>query len=245
MEATTHRIAPGWSLEILREMEWKRFEELCARVFETVGYRVWTTVLRPDGGIDMIVSSPNPSDRGERIEVRCRAFAQNPVDVSRVQELVSGVRGGGFRAGVLVSTGEFSPESREYAESRDEVILIDGREFLGKVYSLPKADREQLLGIATHGDYTTPTCPDCALKMIRRIATQGAVSGREYWACPDINPRKCRRTFPVVGAEGEKFSEERGRKAPPRRRLEFVPAGAAVLIRNLLARRFGLRRPVS
>ena len=37
-----------------------------------------------------------------------------------------------------------------------------------------------LLKFATQGDFLTPTCPSCSLKMISRKSTN---AGRKFWGC--------------------------------------------------------------
>ena len=47
-----------------------------------------------------------------------------------------------------------------------------------------------LLRFATQGDFRTPTCPACALKMIPRKST---THGRKFWGCR--NYPSCKQTF--------------------------------------------------
>ena len=44
--------------------------------------------------------------------------------------------------------------------------------------------------LATQGDFLTPTCPSCAIKMISRKST---AHGRPYWGCR--NYPACKHTF--------------------------------------------------
>jgi restriction system protein len=52
----------------------------------------------------------------------------------------------------------------------------------------------ELLKIATEGDYQTPTCPACSVKMISRKSTS---QGRKYWGCR--NYPACKHTFFELG----------------------------------------------
>ncbi|HEX5767920.1 MAG TPA: topoisomerase DNA-binding C4 zinc finger domain-containing protein [Burkholderiales bacterium] len=44
--------------------------------------------------------------------------------------------------------------------------------------------------LATQGDFLTPTCPSCGIKMIPRKST---AHGRTYWGCR--NYPGCKHTF--------------------------------------------------
>lgn len=55
---------------------------------------------------------------------------------------------------------------------------------------LPAAAQLQLLAFATEGDYTTPSCPSCGVKMIKRESKRGV-----FWGCRHY-PR-CRQMLGV------------------------------------------------
>src|SRR5215813_9184855 len=92
--------------------------------------------------------------------------------------------------GVLVTSGRFSVEAREFAKSH-KIHLIDGSNLLRKIADLGSVKAAELFKIATEGDYTTPTCPSCAIKMVRRLPK----SGLPFWGCP--NYPRCRRKLQI------------------------------------------------
>ena len=47
-----------WSFELLRAIDWKRFEEVCADYFRLRGYHAVTQSHGPDGGIDVKLYAP-------------------------------------------------------------------------------------------------------------------------------------------------------------------------------------------
>jgi len=61
---------------------------------------------------------------------------------------------------------------------------------------LPKVSQKKLMALASAGDYVTPTCPSCGIKMIRRSGRRG-----EFWGCRKY-PR-CRRIFHAKAAKTE------------------------------------------
>jgi len=76
-------------------------------------------------------------------------------------------------------------------------MLIDADLFLGQIRRLTPEARSGLLHVATRGDCTTPTCPNCDDKMIERTAAKGANAGSKFWGCRNF-PR-CKRTFRAAG----------------------------------------------
>ena len=60
----------------------------------------------------------------------------------------------------------------------------------GKIAALVPEKARALHRLATQGDFMTPTCPSCAIKMISRRST---AQGRRYWGCR--NYPACKQTF--------------------------------------------------
>ena len=65
-----------WSLELLRAIEWKRFEDLCAAFYREKGIRCETTPLGEDGGVDIRLFQDENSDKATAI-VQCKAWGKN------------------------------------------------------------------------------------------------------------------------------------------------------------------------
>jgi len=90
--------------------------------------------------------------------------------------------------GVFVASGKFTREARDFA-AKESISLIDGADLIGKLTALVPEQAAALLEGATQGDYLTPTCPACAVKMIS--CTNEA--GRKYWGCR--NYPRCKQSF--------------------------------------------------
>ena len=50
---------------------------------------------------------------------------------------------------------------------------------------MPMQAQRNLLAVCTSGDYTTPTCPSCGIKLVERI-----IGGKAAWGCR--NYPRCR-----------------------------------------------------
>jgi restriction system protein len=91
--------------------------------------------------------------------------------------------------GIYITTGTFNRDALNFAGDHP-IQLLDGDGFVRKILALPEEEQERLLEDAFQGDYKTPTCPSCAVKMARR-----SVEGRSFWGC--VNSSKCRNTFEI------------------------------------------------
>ena len=86
----------------------------------------------------------------------------------------------------------FTDDARAFA-AENRITLLDGKLFLAMLERLPAEPRQQLLDFATAGDWTTPTCPSCGIKMTARDSKRGG-----FWGC--VSYPKCRGTLPMRAA---------------------------------------------
>jgi restriction system protein len=166
-----------WNLALLRALEWRRLEELAALYFRTLGFRVKEGPAGPDGGVDLRLYSSDSARPG--VLVQCKAWASWKIGVKEIRELFGVMAGEGVGEGTFVTTSSFTYEAAEWARGKN-ITLIDGDDLLRKLLDLPREDRAQMLKLATSGDFTTPSCPSCRIKMVRRMA-QG--TGDSFWGC--------------------------------------------------------------
>ena len=176
-----------WSRELLKRLEWRRFEELCAAYFEALGFRTGTTRFGAEGGVDIDLYAAGSESRS--IIVRCRAWYTISVGIKPVRELRGAMRSESVAEGVFVTSGKFTQEARDFA-AKENIGLIDGAELLRKLTALEPEQADALLKFATDGDFLTPTCPSCNTKMTPRTSTS---EGRKFWGCR--NYPRCKQTF--------------------------------------------------
>jgi restriction system protein len=168
-----------WELtpELLREMEWKRFELLVERFYGASGFRTRRTGVGADDGVDVFLYRPN-SQRPLRC-VQCKAWGKRRVDVARVRELFGVMSAQRVPEGALVTTGSFTPDALLFGR-QNRLMLIGGDEFLAQFNRLPHIARERILREVTEGDYTTPSCPRCGVKLSLRLNREDQTS---FWGC--------------------------------------------------------------
>ena len=176
-----------WTAELLKHLEWRRFEELCAAYYETLGFKTRLTHSRADGGVEISLSAQG-SESVSTI-VHCKAWDAYRIGVSPLEALRRAMAASGVRKGVLVTAAKFTREAVNFA-AQEDIQLIDGAGLLGKLAELEPEKSLALLQFTTQGDFLTPTCPCCSIKMTSRKSIQG---GRKYWGC--LNYPRCKQTF--------------------------------------------------
>lgn len=187
--------APMLPVALLRELEWKRFEEVTELYFRLTGWGTQQTRIGPDGGVD--INLFRPPDTTIAAVVQCKAWNTYKIGVKPVRELFGVMAAGKIPAGYFVTSGTYTQEASGFA-AQVGLTLIDGDGLVGRIQQLPEADRRRIHQLATSGDYKTPTCPRCGEKMLLRTSTKGANIGSQFWGCP-CYPR-CKATLKIKAA---------------------------------------------
>lgn len=180
--------APGaWSVEALRLLEWKRVELLCARYYETAGFTTATVAAGPDGGIDVKLFKNDPTQA--LAIVQCKAWSTRPVGVKEIRELLGVMVHEGVRRGIFVTTGSYTPDALRFGAA-NPIQLLDGAAFAQKLCDLPMDKQGTLLDVAFEGDYRTPSCASCGIKLVARDSKRGP-----FWGC--VHYPRCKTTLPM------------------------------------------------
>jgi restriction system protein len=176
-----------WTPELLKQLEWRRFVEVCAAYFEALGFRADLAHAAADGGVSINLYPQGSASAA--IIVQCRPWSAYHVGIKPVRGLQGAMIAASVPEGVMVTSGKFTQEARDFA-GKERISLIDGAELVAKIAALLPETALALLKYATDGDFATPTCPTCEIKMISRKST---AHGRTYWGCR--NYPRCKQTF--------------------------------------------------
>jgi len=172
-----------WSLELLQQIEWKLFENLSAAYYKEMGIRAELTKLGADGGIDIKLFQ---DDSGAPTAiVQCKAWNSKLVGVKPIREFLGVMSHEKISKGFFMASGAYSDDAKEIAKA-NRITLINGMMFLAMIKLLSEDAQLRLLNLVTAGDFTTPSCPSCGIKMVRRTGKRG-----EFWGCQ--NYPKCRQ----------------------------------------------------
>lgn len=176
-----------WSLELLRAIDWKRFEEVCAEYFRVCGFHAVTQSHGPDGGIDVTLYAPREKTKIDNI-VQCKQWSK-PVGPKPLRELLGVMTAKGVTRGIFVTASTFNNQAESFA-AENRIRLMDGAGLLKRILDRSPEEREKLLKVATEGDYLTPSCPSCGTKLMRRESRKDQ---SVFWGCSGY-PR-CRYTL--------------------------------------------------
>lgn len=186
------------SMELLDKLEWRRFEELVTLYLRKTGFDARRSRVGADGGVDILLfreNEPRPFAC-----VQCKAWHVYKVGVKPVRELFGVMASEQMARAYFVTTGGFTSEAVDFAAGK-ALELVTGTYLLEKLRALPQADQDEILKEITAGDYTTPTCPRCDVKMVIRHGPTG-----DFWGCPNFRlpwPRHCKQTFRLRDNEAE------------------------------------------
>ena len=179
----------AWSVDLLRLIEWKRFELLAVAFYREIGLRAETIQYGADGGIDAKLFRERESEPTSIVQ--CKAWNTRPVGVKPVRELLGVMTHEKVPEGIFMTTGDFSSEATAFART-NPIELVNGAAFLEMIHKLTEDAQKRLLAIATEGDFTTPTCPSCGIKMMRRNSKKVS-----FWGCR--NYPRCKSKFFMKG----------------------------------------------
>ncbi|WP_293367430.1 restriction endonuclease [Nevskia sp.] len=169
-----------WSLELIRSLDWKRFEELVAAYWRACDYRAETTGRGADGGVDVLLYKPSNPEQVLGV-IQCKSRADQDIGVSIVRELFGVMHHTKASLGVLATTSGFTVDARAFANGK-HLKLLDGPALLQLISQLSQQKQQSLLDLATAGDYTTPSCPTCDVKLVKRTRRS---DGQHFYGCPN------------------------------------------------------------
>ncbi len=197
MQPAQHETSPSkpttWNDTVLTEIEWKRFETVTKEFLAMSGYEAQETNIGADGGVDIRLTKPGTE--GFKGIVQCKAWNTYKVGVKPVRELFGVMAAEMIKSGMLITSGAFTAEAEEFAKGK--MTLISGRKFLELIWKLPEDKQQRLLNIALEGDYSTPTCPQCDIKMTLREGRKGRNPGSQFWGC--VRYPRCKQTLVYKG----------------------------------------------
>ena len=181
---TIEPFAQGWSLALLKELEWHRFQIVVAAYERELGHDARPAAFGADDGIDIKVFDKDPAHPARVI--LCKAHGQQ-VKIDLVRAFYEVMIHENVPAGTFFAPDGFTGEAIEFAGGKN-LELIDGTKFVARIMVLDQAAQSRLFQTATDGDYKTPTCANCGIKM----KLVGAPD-RAHWGC--VNFPRCKYTI--------------------------------------------------
>lgn len=187
-ERSLDPIARGWSIELLNAIDWKRFEEVCAEFFRICGFESETQSHGPDGGIDIRLYAKSDRSHVENV-VQCKQRTRGAIGPKPLRELLGVMAANGIARGTFATSSRFNDEARRFAKE-NRIYLIDGKLLVEKILARPAEEQQRILDVATEGDFLTPSCPSCGIKLVKR---ENRKDKCQFWGCPSYP--SCRYTL--------------------------------------------------
>ena len=173
------------SLDSLRDLPWKRFEDVLAEAYRRQGYHVKEMLGGgADGGVDLLLR------RDEQIVVvQCKRWKGKPVAVQVVRELYGVMIDQRASAAKIVATTSFTSDAVAFAKGKP-IELVDSNALRRLVRDVQTTSHIKVS--SDDADHLSPTCPRCNTPMVLREVRRGPHAGRKFWGC--VNYPKCRGT---------------------------------------------------
>lgn len=183
------------SLDTIRAMSWRAFEQLVGEAYRRQGYQVAETGQGgADGGIDLLLRRD-----GRTTLVQCKHWRNQRVSVNVVREMYGLLAHHGAGAVKIVCTGVFTADAEAFARGKP-IELVDGPAVLELVRSVQAPSPAMVLpsghqSVESSAQASHPSsprsCPRCSAPMILRT---NRANGDRFWGCSTY-PR-CRGTAP-------------------------------------------------
>lgn len=182
-------------IESIRALTWKRFEELLGEAYRRQGYSVSeNSSLGADGGIDLTIRRD-----GAVYLVQCKQWLARKVGVKVVREMFGLITAHHAAGAIIVTSGNFTKESRDFAAGKPIELVDGGRlvEIVQGVQMRPVPAAPRPVAVPPHqGAVTARSCPACGNDLVLRVAKRGPKAGGKFWGCQGYP--KCRHTEEYV-----------------------------------------------
>lgn len=178
----------AWSAKVFDQIEWRRFEAVCEKLFAQAGFEARTQSHGPDGGVDIWLHSKHAD--GPAAVVQCKHWAGKQIGVKQVREFFGVMASHKLQRGTYATTSTFTADAAQFAKDNG-ISALDGDRLLALIATRTAEEQARLLAVAYEGEYWKPTCASCGTKMVERSSRAGS----RFWGCKDF-PR-CRSTLPM------------------------------------------------
>ena len=175
---TTSERTNSWNKQVFADIEWRRFEAVCERLFAQSGFKTKSQSHGADGGVDVWMYSAHAE--GPVSIAQCKHFRSKEVDVKLIREFFGVMSSHKLQRGTFVTTSTFTADAQKFA-NENGINALDGDKLLKLIATRTPEQQKELLDIAYEGEYSIPTCASCGIKLVKRT---------KFWGCSNFP--KCR-----------------------------------------------------
>lgn len=174
----TSELSSAWNKQVFVDIEWRRFEAVCERLFAQSGFKTKSQSHGADGGVDVWMYSAHAE--GPVSIAQCKHFRSKEVDVKLIREFFGVMTSHKLQRGTFVTTSTFTADAQMFA-NENGINALDGDKLLKLIATRTPEQQKELLDIAYEGEYSIPTCASCGIKLVKRT---------KFWCCNNFP--KCR-----------------------------------------------------
>jgi hypothetical protein len=174
----------------LDRLEWRAFDELVRNYMNTQGWVTKRVRVDPNGTTRSLLwkrSEARPS-----AYLCCVPITGAWLDVEQVRQVEEILLEESLPDAFIITTGDFSSEARTHALKSRRVELVSGDALMSHFRNLPRKQHALIVSQAFTGDFETPSCPACEIKMVPTDEP------KPRWVCPQ--QPTCRQSFPMAQA---------------------------------------------
>ncbi len=179
------------SLDKIKILDWKSFEDLVGEAFRQTGYSVKdNTVNGADGGVDLWLRKDN-----KQYIAQCKRWKSQKVGVAVVREMYGIMTSESADGVFIISSGNFTNEALEFADDKP-INLINGNDLVTLIEAIDDnstTDMKTVQELPIKDEPASNNCPRCGGELIKRKAKKGPKAGAEFWGCTSFP--KCRYTM--------------------------------------------------
>ena len=164
----------SWNKQVFADIEWRRFEAVCERLFAQSGFKTKSQSHGADGGVDVWMYSAHAE--GPVSIAQCKHFRSKEVDVKLIREFFGVMSSHKLQRGTFVTTSTFTAEAQKFA-NENGINALDGDKLLKLIATRTPEQQKELLDIAYEGEYSIPTCASCGIKLVKKT---------KFWGCSNF-----------------------------------------------------------
>lgn len=168
-----------WSPQVFADIEWRRFEAVCEKLFAQAGFETKSQSHGADGGVDIWLHSRN---------------AEGPVavGVKEIREFFGVMASHKLTRGTYATTSAYTADAQRFAKDNG-INTLGGAGLLALISKRTPEQQKALLDVAYEGEYWRPTCASCGIKLAERTPRNG---GAKFWGCSHF--AQCKSRLPMA-----------------------------------------------
>lgn len=146
----------AWSQKVFDDIEWRRFEAVCEKLFGQAGFETRTQSHGADGGVDIWLHSKHA--QGPAAVVQCKHWSGRQVGVKEVREFLGVMTAHGLKRGTYATTSTFTSDAAKFARENG-INALDGARLLALIGKRSPEQQLELLEVAYAGEYWPKRSP--------------------------------------------------------------------------------------